>query len=227
MVANMSDTRRNEADDWYDTADIKHVYDMLIDAGATSLWVKRLVANNNSKQQIYLASDPSDLSFLPLGEPSYVEPKSQKKKAGSPVIQIPVAWHWVTPEGQFDAPDAKLCYYPQYPEVRFSGFLRGCRKAPSELLSNLKRGHEVNRCLFLGPVKDSSGEVVRVVALVVGAQSPAAEYVLNMETFQSGRLCPLDYRLQKERDEFSTLETALHGVVGKKLLHGGLILMGQ
>lgn len=102
----MCDTHVNEARQWYDTADISRVNELLTNAGASSIWVKRLVSNNNSKQQVYLAGDPSDLSFLPLGDPSYTPAKSQKKKAGNPVIQIPVTWQWVTPNGQFDAPDA-------------------------------------------------------------------------------------------------------------------------
>lgn len=213
----MCDTHVNEARQWYDTADINQVNELLANAGASSIWVKRLVANNNSKQQIWLANDPSDLSFLPLGAPSYTPTKSQKRKACNPVIQIPVTWQWVTPNGRFDAPDAKLCYYPQYPEVRFSGFLHGCREAPSELLNETKRGHEVNRCLFLGPVKNGSGEVIRVVALVVGAESPAARYVLSMETFEAGHLCPIVYQSQRQRDEFSVLEQALANIVGRKI----------
>ncbi|RSX57696.1 MvaI/BcnI family restriction endonuclease [Bifidobacterium samirii] len=213
----MRDTHDNEARQWYDTADIDLVTKLLSDAGASSVWVKRLVANNNSKQQVYLASDPSDLSFLPLGEPSYTPAKSQKRKAGNPVIQIPVTWQWVTPNGRFDAPEAKLCYYPQYPEVRFSGFLRGCKEAPNELLSETKRGHELNRCLFLGPVKNSSGETVRVVALVVGAGSPAAQYVLGMETFEAGHLCPIVHQSPRRSDEFDMLENALAGVVGRSI----------
>lgn len=63
----MCDTHVNEARQWYDTADISRVNELLTNAGASSIWVKRLVANNNSKQQIWLANDPSDLSFFPLG----------------------------------------------------------------------------------------------------------------------------------------------------------------
>ncbi|KFI52529.1 MvaI/BcnI family restriction endonuclease [Bifidobacterium callitrichos] len=214
----MCDTHVNEARQWYDEADIDRVHDLLTNAGASSIWVKCLKRNHNSKQQIWLANDPSDLSFLPLGEPSYTPAKSQKKKAGNPVIQIPVAWQWVTPSGQFDAPNAKLCYYPQYPEVRFSGFLQGCKEPPSELLNEAKRGHEENRCLFLGPVKNNAGEIVRVVGLVVGADSPAAQYVLGMETFETGHLCPIVYQTTKQRDEFSVLEHALANIVGRKIV---------
>ena len=217
IVVYMCDTHANEAQ-WYDTATIDQVHDLLTHAGAESIWGKRLVANNNSKQQVWLASDPSDLSFLPLGTPSYTPGKSQKKKAGNPVIQIPVPWKWVTPEGVYDAPQARLCFYPQYPEVRFSGFLRGCEQAPNELMSDTKRGHEMNRCLFLGPVKNVAGEIDHVVGLVVGAGSPATRYVLDMDTFESGHLCPLVYQTEQQPGEFSVLEHALLDIVGRKII---------
>ena len=41
----------------------------------------------------------------------------------------------------------------------------------------------MNRCLFLGPVKNVAGEIDHVVGLVVGAGSPATLYVLDMDTF--------------------------------------------
>lgn len=214
----MCDTHVSDDQQWYDKADIQQVHDLLTKAGAESIWVKRLVANNNSKQQVWLANDPSDLSFLPLGAPSYTPAKSQKKKAGAPVIQIPVDWRWVTPEGVFAAPNSKLCYYPQYPEVRFSGFLQGCKEGPSELMSETKRGHEENRCLFFGPVKGADGKISHVLGLVVGAPSPASRYVLDMDTFETGHICPVMFRTQKKLGEFSVLEEALLGVIGKKII---------
>ena len=189
----------------------------MTDAHAASIWVKRLGQNNNSKQQVWLASDPSDLSFLPLGTPTYTPTRSQKSRAGAPVIQIPVPWRWVTPDGTFEAPHTKLCYYPQYPEVRLSGFLQGCREAPSELMSETRRGHEVGRCLFLGPVRNPAGKIDHVVAIVVGAQAPAAQYVLGMESFEPGRLCPVIYREEGRVGEFSVLEEALLGLLGRKI----------
>jgi len=213
----MSDTHINNGGQWFDTAGIQQVMDLLTGAGAESVWVKRLVPNNNSKQQIFLGNDPSDLSFLPLGVPSYTPTKSRKKKAGAPVIQIPVPWRWVTPDGGYDAPNAKMCYYPQYPEVRFSGFLQGCREAPSELLNESKRGHELNRCLFFGPAPGADGRPDHVVGLVVGAPSPASRYVLDMDTFEEGRICPVRYKTERTVGEISVLEKALAGIIGKKI----------
>ena len=205
----MRDTHVNDDQQWYDTADIQQVHDLLTRAGAESIWVKRLVPNNNSKQQIFLGNDPSDLAFLPLGTPWYTDPKSQKKKAGPLLIRIPVPWRWVTPDGEFDAPNANMCFYPQYPEVRFSGFLKGCKEGPSELLSETKRGHEEGRCLFFGTVKDTGEGMGHVVALVVGAPSPAAQYVLNMDTFEKGHVCPVVFQGQRKPGEFSILEEAV------------------
>ena len=214
----MCDTHANDDQQWYDTADIQQVHDLLTRAGAESIWVKRLVANNNSKQQIFLGNDPSDLAFLPLGTPWYRTPKSQKKKAGSPLIRIPVPWRWVTPDGEFDAPNANMCFYPQYPEVRFSGFLQGCKEGPSELMGESKRGHEEGRCLFFGTVKNTDEGMGHVVALVVGAPSPAARYVMDMPTFKKGHICPVVFQGQRKPGEFSILEKALLGVIGKKII---------
>ncbi|MEK0264926.1 MvaI/BcnI family restriction endonuclease [Bifidobacterium mongoliense] len=193
------------------------VHRLLVDAHADSVWVKGLGRNNNSKQQVYLAGDPSDLSFLPLGAPAYTPTKSHKPKASAPIIQIPVAWRWVTPDGTFEAPHTRLCYYPQYPEVRLSGFLRGCREAPSELMGETRRGHEAGRCLFLGPVKNSDGVIDHVVGIVVGADSPAAKYAFDMQSFEPGRLCPVIIRGERGIGEFSVLQEALLGIVGRRI----------
>ena len=214
----MHDIHSRAESSWYDTANIDLVRDLLTAAGATSIWVKRLVPNNNSKQQVYLGSDPSDLSFLPLGTPSYTPTKSRKRKAGAPVIQIPVPWRWVTPQGEFEAPDTGLCYYPQYPEVRLSGFLRGCRNGPSELMSETKRGHEDGRFLFFGPAKTGNMASAHVVGLVVGAAAPAARYVLGMDSFARGQVCPIPSEKQREPGDFSTLEHALLNLMGKRII---------
>mgnify|MGYP000452992020 CR=1 FL=1 len=78
----------------HDTADIQQVHDLLTRAGRRKHLGQALVPNNNSKQQIFLGNDPSDLAFLPLGTPWYTDPKSQKKKAGPLLIRIPVPWRW-------------------------------------------------------------------------------------------------------------------------------------
>ena len=49
------------------------------------------------------------------------------------------------------APETKLILYPQYPEIRLSGFLRGCETAPSQLMKPRSREYEIpSRMLVLG-----------------------------------------------------------------------------
>lgn len=203
---------------WYDTITIEQVRDEFTAAGAKVVWAKLMGRNNNSKQQVWLAGDPSDLSFLPLGVPSYNEGTSRKKKAGPLVVRIPVSWNWIVPGvGRFLAPDAKLCYYPQYPEVRFSGFLRGCSMAPNELMSPSKRGFEEGRVLFFATV-DIDGEHPTVVAMVVGAPSPAAAYMYALGADAAGKPKPVVSPGMQVLDEISVLENALKGFVGEKIV---------
>ena len=202
---------------WYDTADIQQVRNLLKSAGVESIWVKQLKRNHNSKQQVFFGNDPSELAFLPLGTPTYTPTQSHKKKAGAPVIQIPLPWHWIDPDGEYKAPGSKLCFYPQYPEVRFSGFLKGCEKPPRELMSETMRGHEPNRCLFFGPVK-IKGKADHVVGLIVGSLSPAAQYVSGMESFHEGRICPVSFDSEDTVGEVSVLENALLKIINKRII---------
>jgi len=65
---------------------------------------------------------------------------------------------WVNEEGNLiKAPDAKLILYPKYPEVRFSGFLKNSKGAPSELMSS----RIDQRLLFFG-VSDN-GQIIGYV----------------------------------------------------------------
>jgi len=55
-------------------------------------------------------------------------------------------FNWIAEDaGLYAAPQAKFILYPQYPEVRFSGFLQGCRQPPSQLMSRKVAG----RLLFM------------------------------------------------------------------------------
>jgi len=53
---------------------------------------------------------------------------------------------WIGEDGSlFPAPNAKFILYPKYPEVRLSGFVRGCANAPSDIMNTPLAG----RLLFL------------------------------------------------------------------------------
>lgn len=105
--------------------------------GARSLVVKFLAANDNSKNQIYFGSGFDALNLIPLGE---IEADGNRFKA-------PIHLSWIGASGAGEkAGGAQMILYPQYPEVRFSGFLRGCMSAPSEILKSRDHG----RVLALG-----------------------------------------------------------------------------
>lgn len=96
--------------------------------GATKILFKILAANDNSKNQIYFGSSFDILQMLPLGS---IEPDPMKPDRLKAALKL----SWLTADGHVaPAPNAQLILYPQYPEVRFSGFLRGAPTAPSELL---------------------------------------------------------------------------------------------
>jgi hypothetical protein len=65
----------------------------------------------------------------------------------------------------FVAPETKLILYPQYPEVRLSGFLAGCKDAPSKLMTPRKEGYIIPPRILLLGVNEQSGEVFAYLAV--------------------------------------------------------------
>lgn len=127
------------------------------DKGCKRVYVKRLAANDNSKNQIYLAGSFDVLNIIPSGQIT----KSDDSKKKNETLKSSVKFFWIDDDGSgtsFLAPNAQLILYPDYPEVRFSGFLKNCKKAPSHLLT--KRLH--GRILLLGV--NESREVYGFVA---------------------------------------------------------------
>lgn len=96
-------------------------------AGAVKLVAKALAENDNSKQQIYLGGGWEVLSTLPFSE------VTADNTAKRPNFKAKVDLSWLTEDGKFEAAlHSQLILYPDYPEIRLSGFLRGCSAAPSE-----------------------------------------------------------------------------------------------
>lgn len=101
--------------------------------GATRFFAKKLAPNDNSKNQIYLGGDFSALGLIPheavlIDETGIAGSVRDRAKAK-------VRFHWYT-DGVFSAaPNAQLILYPKYPEVRLSGLLQGCRKAPDDVIT--------------------------------------------------------------------------------------------
>jgi hypothetical protein len=132
--------------------------------------IKKLSDNDNSKNQVYLGMGFEAINFFP---------NLQITPDKNGLFKATLDFAWVDFAGhEYSAPEAKLILYPQYPEVRFSGFLKGCRNAPSELMTSRIAG----RLLFLGIRADG-----QVFGHVVGrASSLAAEFSAHGELHQAG-----------------------------------------
>jgi hypothetical protein len=122
------------------------------DVGVNQLYLKVMPANDNSKQQVYLGGSFAPLNIFPIGD---LVPDPDKPD----LVKASLNFKWLTDDGSLvQAPGAQLILYPQYPEVRFSGFLENCFGAPNDLM----RSRQSGRPLFLGTT--SKGEVIGFVA---------------------------------------------------------------
>lgn len=133
---------------------------LFADAGCDKLYAKPLAENDNSKNQVYFGPGFEALNLFPTEE---IVSDSSKKNS---IFKAKLNFGWLLPNGQVaKAPGSQLILYPQYPEVRFSGFLQGCLNRPSELMASRKNG----RILFLGVRAQR-----QVVGLVIGPTSRIA-----------------------------------------------------
>ena len=135
-------------------------------AGCTQLYAKPLSENDNSKNQIYFAGAVEALNIFP-SEEIFAENTKQ-----GPSFKARLKFGWLLDNGNIAAaPNAQLILYSQYPEVRFSGFLKDCKAGPSQLMADRKRAKNfspelalqlVGRILFLGvtPDRQTLGYVV-------------------------------------------------------------------
>jgi hypothetical protein len=121
--------------------------------GATRLFFKCLAENDNSKNQIYLGGSFAVLSYFQYGN------VTSFPDAKYPNFKAPIKLYWFDAEHIEQATSAQLILYPQYPEVRLSGFLRACTLAPSKFLQPTlasKRSGIDGRVLFFGTTEDGT-----------------------------------------------------------------------
>lgn len=148
-----------------------------VDAGCTRLYAKLLAENDNSKNQIYFAGAVEALNVFPSDEIF-----AENTKSSGPTFKARLNFGWLLENGMVArAPKAQLILYSQYPEVRFSGFLDGCKDGPSVLMADRKRAQTfpqsvreqlIGRVLFLGVTDDR-----RVIGYVAaGTSQVAAEF---------------------------------------------------
>ncbi len=153
------------------------VLDMMGGKGVNTVYIKKLAPNDNSKNQPYFGFHLTDLPFIPTGPMEASQSTSKKTKDLSRQIkyQTSVKLNWIDAEANiYPAPHAKLIYYPQYPEVRFSGFLKGSKVDLSRWMAPEKQGRAEGRWLLLG-VNDEAKTVYAFLATPDSALSKELE----------------------------------------------------
>lgn len=116
--------------------DIKRLYEA---QDVSVIYVKHLSPKqDNDKNQIYLGGGLNGITNLfPArinGRSASESTRKRKSSVGKPKLEALLQMAWFDAEGQLhDAPNARIIDYFQYPEVRLSGFLKGCKRAPDAL----------------------------------------------------------------------------------------------
>jgi hypothetical protein len=170
----------------------------MLAAGVTQLWLKRMAENDNSKNQVYLGPDLTALNILPTGELTQYFSKS---KPTEPLLKSALQFSWLVDTGALiPAPGAQLILYPQYPEVRFSGFLKGSQGGPNDVMTVRESG----RVLFFGITP-----IGRIVGYAAARNSDLAREIASLN-------------LQPDNGVFSQVAIEVHQADEKQVLLGEL-----
>ena len=175
----------------YDTdaaknASLDKITGSLFGLNVKSIYVKKLAPNDNSKNQPYFGSHLTDLPFIPTSEIVASETTSNKSTATKNnkrkiKYQASVNIIWLDAEGHtYPAPNSKLIYYPQYPEVRFSGFLKGSSVNASRWMDPNQEGRAEGRWLILGVAVDET-----VYAYLATPESLLSKELEKTELFEA------------------------------------------
>jgi hypothetical protein len=193
---------------------LPELIDLFTSHNVHQLLVKELAENDNSKNQIYLGHNYSSINILPLQ--STVTDDNGRLKAS-------LRLYWMDGSGALShAPHTQLILYPQYPEVRLSGFLIACENPPSVLMTS----REAGRLLFLGITLDGS-----ILSYAAGPHSLVAGGYREGHFDQRAGVfyqIPLN-ALTGEADSRQILVEALRRVhklgwiPGKRLSHGSFV----
>lgn len=155
----------------------EHVERLFSDQSVSRIHVKFLAqSQDNDKNQIYLGPGLSSVvNLFPADLQTGLQSQSSKKKQSSRgvhKIEAVLDFAWLDSSGAIhDAPDAKIIDYFQYPEVRFSGFLKNCSKPPD----SLRKVHQESygqRILLLG--SNPQGETYGLV--ITEAEDPLVSH---------------------------------------------------
>ncbi len=125
--------------------------------GVKTIYVKHLARRqDNEKNQVVLASAGAKniLTMFPAALAYRSASMSKMKRhslAGMPKVEMIPDFYWIDKKGEaHSAPGAKIINYFQYPEVRFSGFLKGCREHAPDALRRDRQRLYGRRILVIG-----------------------------------------------------------------------------
>jgi hypothetical protein len=130
---------------------------------------------DNDKNQIYLGRGLNSVSNVfptEIVQRGWSESRTKRRSSqGKHIFEGRLNFHWMDRDGKiFHAPETKIIDYFQYPEIRLSGFLKGCDNAPSAL----RRKHQAafgQRILIMGVTPARS-----VIGMVLtGREDPLVE----------------------------------------------------
>jgi len=132
-------------------ASLDSILDIFKEIGIEKIVYKALAPNDNSKNQIYLAGNLNEIKWLTIN--NLIASESTSHKTGEQQIKYTkeLDFVWLDSVGnRMDAPNTKLIYYPQYPEVRLSGFIQGSQIGMNGWMNPEKNGRSENRYLIMG-----------------------------------------------------------------------------
>lgn len=200
----------DQTDSWLSEIGLSTIRSMFLDNGVKEILYKVLPKNANSKNQVYLGgSDLAQFGKIPSGELTLHYSASRKNGKKEAVYRAALEFYWLDQNGQpVRAPQAKIILYPQYPEVRFSGFLKGCKNPPSSLWAKDKRGQEPGRILVLGV-----GNGTKIFGITLPPESPASNEIRASgphDTYGVFNILPLNNK--DKSDGFNQLVAALCGI---------------
>lgn len=194
---------------------LEKLLNLLVVHGCTRFYAKKMSPTDNSRHQVYLGGDFSSLNIIPHGnittDESDLSGSKRERAKGD------LHFFWVDEEGKYKSPYAQLILYPKYPEVRMSGFLRGCSNAPSKVMTSRAEG----RFLFLGVT--NQGEVL---GHAVGPDHPLSKAMNSAySTRVVGVFIQLDINRADNRTEVISKLSEIykkHWIESKKMGSDGL-----
>lgn len=143
---------------------LRNLVSFYADHGVEKIYFKQLSPNDNSKNQVYFGPGFGALTLFPIGE------ILSAANTTNPIFKASVDFYWIGDNHTLvSAPNSQIILYPQYPEIRFSGFLKGAQREHISSARSLMTSRDNGRLLSLGARPDG-----KVIGCVFSAESPVA-----------------------------------------------------